>query len=121
MDNSKKRIVLLTIKYAPAFLSLTCSVKILLLTAGETDKTVLEWAVNWINWVMNVLAVLFFCCCGRYLGYCWKHRSLCRTALWGLMYYASFLLFQPPHEAMLPIVIMYMITVVVMTILYKEL
>ena len=116
-----RKITLLSIKYAPATLTLVYCAKIFLLSINQDNRSKEEIIVNWINWGIGLLLTLFFYAIGKYFGYCWKHRSLCRTALWGLAYYFVFMVCDPPREAIMPIVWMYVTTVLVFTYLYREL
>lgn len=118
---SYRKMVLLGIKYAPTALALTCAVKICLLTQNDIEKNGWLWAVNGINLIANMTALLFFYCCGKYFGYCWKHSSLCRLAMWGYIYYGAFALLKSEHDLIEPITVFYALMVIVLTLCYKEL
>ena len=115
-----KTVLILGIKYAPSILAITCSAKILLLSLSTHAGSPYLYGVNWINWCLNVMALVVFYCMGEYFGFCWKHRSLCRIAGWGYAYYGSFLMFGVPPTTFRPVAVMYAVLVMVLTLIYKE-
>lgn len=119
-NDTRKDILVLTIKYAPSVLALTCSAKIFFLTMNDTARSIWELGVNWVNWILNFAMLFAFYCMGKYFGFCWKHASLCRVAFWGYVYYAVFLLFGIPIETLKPLSILYVVMVITLTLIYKE-
>ena len=119
-NETYKTIIVQAIKYAPTVLALTCSVKIWMLTMHDGDKDAWLYGVNWINWVLQVVTVGVFYCMGRYFGFCWKHRSLCRLALWGCIYYATFLISGVAKTDIRPLTMAYVILVLGVALMYKE-
>lgn len=112
-----KKLILLAIKYGPSTLCLTGCTKILLLSYAST-KNIQEIIVNWINVGIDLVLLGFLYVAGRYFNYCWKHHSLCRLALWGYIYYMSFLALNAPKELVRPITIWYVIFTLVVTLSY---
>lgn len=114
------KLILLSIKYAPSILALTCSVKIWMLTMCDHDKCQWLYLVNWINVVFNLIILGVVYVMGRFYGFCWKHRSLCRFALWGYIYYIFFLIDRTPKSFTMPLALMYVAIVLVFSALYKR-
>lgn len=126
MDNERekaicRRITLIAIKYAPVVLSITTSLKIFLICLDDEFDTAYSISVNWINLLLNVAILSVFYAMGRYFGYCWKHRSLCRTCMFGYAFYAMCMITRPPKTEALPLAVIYVIVVLTMACLYKKL
>lgn len=120
MNVFHKGIGLFAIKYAPSVLALTCSIKIFLWVLSKSGGDYFSYSLNWINWGLNILCLLAFYSLGKAFGYCWKHRSLCRVAMWGYIYYGVFLLSNAPKSEVVNITIFYVCVVAFCTILYRE-
>lgn len=111
---------LMAVKYAPSVLALTCSVKILLNCLSSAEKDAYLLAINWVNSILSLFILGAVYVLGKCYGYCWKHRSLCKMALWGYVYYIFFLTFQIPRDEVLYISILYVAFVIASTLLYTE-
>lgn len=104
----------------PSVMAITCSLKIWLLCSSEVVKDTWCYTVNWINCILNLIALLIVYSLGRSFGYCWKHRSLCRIALWGYLWYAWFLLIRVDRAEVLGTAILYVLIVLVVTAFYAK-
>lgn len=120
MRRFTKSIFVLFVKYMPSVLALTCAIKIWCLTMSEAQKDAWLYAVNYINVFYDLIGLGGIFCCGRFLGFCWKHRSLCRMALFGYLYYIAFLVFGINRSEIRLIALVYMIMVIITTILYAR-
>lgn len=119
MNKLYKKITLLSIKYGPSIVALTCSIKIFLITYSVPGDT-FSYTVSLINLLIFVLLIGVLYCEGKFFHYCWKHRSLCRVALWGCIFYLDLLLCLPPPEEVRAITILYLIGTICITIWYKN-
>lgn len=111
-----KQLLLLAVKYVPAIMALTCCFKIFLFEYTGDKPNI----INWINVLLNIFIVLIFYLEGVVFRFCWKHRSLCRTALWGYVFYIGFMIFDPPGWFTIPLCIFYIILVIIMSITYEH-
>lgn len=110
-----KKAFLTCIKYGPAIIAITCCIKLYLIPFGH------ELALlHIVNIVLNVYLIFMFYIAGKYLKYCWRHRSLCRISLWGIVYCTAFIIFDTPNEAATPLIIYYIIFVLIILIGYRS-
>lgn len=115
-----KKILLIWIKYGPSLMALTCCLKIFLWTHVTYIDTGII-IMNIINLILNILIVFMLYCSGVYFGYCWKHKSLCRLAMWGYIYYPLFIIFEVPNNELYALTAFYVIYVVIIQMIYNKL
>lgn len=116
-----RHLSLIFIKYLPAILAITCSVKILILSTHDLNQYCYSvLCVNLINVILELFIVGGIYVLGKTLNFCWKHRSLCRTATWGYIYYIIFILFKVQAIYIIPLTIFYVCLVIIMVICYNE-
>ncbi len=120
MKNMLKNIFVLFVKYMPSILALTCAIKIWCLTMSDVQKDGWLYAVNYINVFYDMIGLGGIYCAGRFFGFCWKHRSLCRMALFGYLYYIAFLVFGVDRAEIRLISLVYMIGVIITTLMYAR-
>lgn len=115
-----KKLILTSIKYGPSIMVLTCCFKILILSLSDTIIGPEEIIVNIINVILNILLTIMFYIMGKYFGYCWKHRSLCRTALYGYIGYILLIILNINNILVTQICLVYVMIVIIMTIIYSK-
>lgn len=109
-----KRLALLFVKYSPALMAIVCSIKLFVYYLGHYT------IVHYINVFLNIFIVGGIYTLGRTFGYCWKHRSLCRTAFWGYVVYAVALAAGVSDKDLLIPAALYIILVLIMALLYRS-
>lgn len=110
-----KKSFLACIKYGPPILAITCCIKLYLIPFGH--EIIL---LHIVNVLLNLYLIFMFFIAGKYFRYCWKHRSLCRITLGGILYCAAFMIFDTPNKEITPLVIFYIIFVLLITISYRS-
>ena len=115
-----KRIMLIGIKYLPALFALITACKILLLNVNSIENMSYIEPVHWLNLLLSAIGIGTTYCAGRCLGFCWKHRSLCRIAIYGMIFYIGVLIFAVPASAVSYVCYAYMIITIITVLLYGE-
>lgn len=115
-----KRIMLIGIKYLPALFALITACKILLLNVNSIENMSYVEPVHWLNLLLSAIGIGTTYCAGRCLGFCWKHRSLCRMAIYGMIFYIIVLIFAVPASAVSYVCYAYMIITIITVLLYGE-
>lgn len=110
-----KKSFLTCIKYGPPILAITCCIKLYLIPFGH--EIIL---LHIVNVILNLYLIFMFFIAGKYFRYCWKHRSLCRITLGGILYCTAFMIFDTPNKEITPLVIFYIIFVLLTTISYRS-
>ena len=113
--------MLIGIKYLPALFAIVTACKILLLNVHSIENMSYIEPVHWLNLVLSTIGIGTTYCAGRCLGFCWKHRSLCRLAIYGIIFYIGVLIFAVPASAVTYICYAYMIFTTIIIVVYNEL
>lgn len=112
--------MLIGIKYLPALFALITACKILLLNVNSIENMSYVEPVHWLNLLLSAIGIGTTYCAGRCSGFCWKHRSLCRMAIYGMIFYIIVLIFAVPASAVSYICYAYMIITIITVLLYGE-
>lgn len=113
-----KYILIQYIKYGPALLAITCGLKIHL-SLYESHPHFGDIFIHWVNWLLNLSLLVMFYAAGKYFHFCWKHRSLCRIALYGYLFYATVLIFNLSNIYIDILSVTYMWLVLIISGLYS--
>lgn len=109
------------IKYGPAMMSLILALKILVVSYDEVERSLIDKILGSLNCLLNLGYVGIFWVEGKTLGYCWKHQSLCKLSLWGLLFYFLILINDVSRDLLNSLAIIYFIAVLCILILYRVL
>ena len=111
-----RNLFLLSVKYIPAIMALTCCLKMFIFEYTEYEPNI----INFINVILDAIIVVVFYITGRVFKFCYKHQNICIVTLIGYGFYLAFILFNIHSSYTVPICIFYILIIIIMLLKYKS-